>query len=196
MVQRHHCLVKDKYLQDQSFCKMWAWTADYICVQHMLDLEDTIVNIDAEEQLELMKEITEKQAYYKKIKVSLRLNPGIGRGFNPGVITAGAKSRDGTPIKFGIEEERIIPALQRAVQYGFTPVGLHQHLGSGWTRQDFEAVKQAVNKIIQKCLEIEKLGIFFDFIDFENRKGFRFKQRHGHGCHSVRKEKPHSSYDN
>jgi len=135
-------------------------------LQHMLNLEDIIVNIDAEEQLELMKKITEERAYNKKIKVSLRWNPGMGRGFNARVITAGAKSQDGTPIKFGIEEKRIIPVLQRAVQYGFIPVGLHQHLGSGWTRHDFEAVKQAVDKIIQKCLEIEKLGIILDFIDF------------------------------
>ncbi|MFB0566197.1 MAG: diaminopimelate decarboxylase [Candidatus Aminicenantaceae bacterium] len=145
-------------------------------LEHVLNLRNIIVNVDAEEQLDLMKEIVKRRTNNKNIRVSLRWNPGIGRGFNARVITAGAKSQDGTPVKFGIEEKKIIHALQKAVHYGFIPVGLHQHLGSGWTKQDFDAVKQAVDKIIQKCSEIEKSGIFLEFIDFGGGFGPKYHE--------------------
>lgn len=125
-----------------------------------------IVNIDAQEQLELMREVKEKWFKKKKIKVSLRWNPGIGRGFSSKAVTAGEKSFDGTPIKFGIEESKVISTLTKAKDYGFNPVGLHQHLGSGWTREDFEQVKAAVDKMVEKALEIQKKGFPLEFLDF------------------------------
>lgn len=67
-----------------------------------------------------MKKIKEKSFPEKNFKVSLRWNPSIGKGFNPRVITAGRKSINGTPVKFGIEERRVIPTYLKVVQYGFT----------------------------------------------------------------------------
>ena len=128
--------------------------------------DGVIVNIDAAEQLELMREVREKWSRGKKIKVSVRWNPGIGKGFCSNVITAGEKSLNGTPIKFGIEEERVLPVFDKALQYGFIPVGLHQHLGSGWTKSDFEAIKSAVDKMIGKALEVQKNGFPVEFLDF------------------------------
>jgi len=128
--------------------------------------DGVIVNIDAEEQLELMREVRERWFKDKKIKVSVRWNPGIGKGFNSNVITAGEKSFNGTPIKFGIEEERVLPTFAKALQYDFIPVGLHQHLGSGWTKSDFETVKSAVDKMIRKAFEIQKNGFSIEFLDF------------------------------
>lgn len=138
--------------------------------------DDLIVNIDAEEQLELMKELREKSFKNKKIKVSLRWNPGIGRGFNPKVVTAGKKSPDGTPVKFGIEEKKVIPVFTKALKYGFIPLGLHQHLGSGWVKEDFEAVKNAVDKMIQKASEIQKKGYNLEFLDFGGGFGPKYSE--------------------
>jgi diaminopimelate decarboxylase len=132
----------------------------------VFDHENLIVNIDAVEQLELMKEVREKWSKNKKIKVAVRWNPGIGRGFNSKVVTAGERTYDGMPIKFGVEEKKVIQAFARAYQYGFTPAGLHQHLGSGWTKQDFDAVKDAVDKMIQKASEVQKQGFSLEFLDF------------------------------
>jgi len=137
-----------------------------------------IVNIDAEEQLELMREVKEKWFKKKKIKVSLRWNPGIGRGFSSKVITAGEKTFDGTPIKFGVEESRVIPTFAKAVDYGFIPVGLHQHLGSGWTREDFEGIKIAVNKMVDKARELQKKGFRLEFLDFGGGFGPRYSPEH------------------
>lgn len=128
--------------------------------------EGTIVNIDAEEQLELMKETRDRWFKNKKILVSIRWNPGIGIGFSPKTVTAGIKSGSGMPVKFGVEEKRVIPVFQEAISCGFVPIGLHQHLGSGWIRKDFEKVKCAVDKIIQMALKVEKEGFSLEFLDF------------------------------
>ncbi|MBS3819417.1 diaminopimelate decarboxylase [bacterium] len=137
-----------------------------------------IVNIDAEQQLELMKEIREREFKGKKIKVSIRWNPGIGRGFNPKVVTAGKRSPDGKPIKFGVEEKRVIHVLEKAAKYGFEPVGLHQHLGSGWLKEDWETVKNAVDKMVQKASEIHKKGFELEFLDFGGGFGPKYAEEH------------------
>ena len=128
--------------------------------------EGTIVNIDAEEQLKLMKETRDRWFKNKKILVSIRWNPGIGMGFSPKTVTAGIKSDSGMPVKFGVEEKRVIPVFQEAMNCGFVPIGLHQHLGSGWIRRDFEKVKRAVDKIIRMALKAESEGFSLEFLDF------------------------------
>jgi len=158
--------------------------------------DDLIVNIDAEEQLELMKEIRERWFKHKKIKVAVRWNPGIGRGFNSKVVTAGEKTYDGIPIKFGIEEKKVIQTFARASQYGFTPAGLHHHLGSGWTKQDIEAVKDAVDKMIKKTSEAQRQGFSLEFLDFgggfgpqysSNQEKFPVKEYVEHICQKIKK---------
>ncbi len=128
--------------------------------------EGTIVNIDAEEQLEIMKEIRDRWFKTKKILVSVRWNPGIGIGFSPKTVTAGIKSDSGLPIKFGVEERRVIPVFKKAISCGFVPIGLHQHLGSGWAREDFKKVKCAVDKMIQMAVKVERDGFNLEFLDF------------------------------
>lgn len=134
------------------------------------------INIDALEQLELMREVRERSFRGKKIRVSIRWNPGIGRGFNPKVVTAGIRSPDGTPIKFGVEEKKVIPALEMALSYGFVPVGLHQHLGSGWLNEDYKAVSAAVNRMVDMACRIEKKGIRLEFLDFGGGLGPRYEK--------------------
>jgi diaminopimelate decarboxylase len=160
------------------------------------DQDDLIVNIDAEEQLELMKEIRERWFKHKKIKVAVRWNPGTGRGFNSKVVTAGEKTYDGMPIKFGVEEKRVIQTFARTSQYGFTPAGLHHHLGSGWTKQDFEAVKDAVDKMVQKASEAQRQGFPLEFLDFgggfgpqysSNQEKFPVKDYVEYICQKIRK---------
>ncbi|MFZ2053337.1 MAG: diaminopimelate decarboxylase [Candidatus Aminicenantales bacterium] len=134
------------------------------------------VNIDALEQLELMRDVKNKRFREKRIRVSIRWNPGIGRGFNPKVVTAGIRSPDGTPVKFGIEESKVITALERASSYGFLPVGLHQHLGSGWVNEDYEVVSAAVDKMVALGCRIEKEGFRLEFLDFGGGFGPRYEK--------------------
>ncbi len=137
-------------------------------------IDGLTVNVDALEQLELMKEVKDKCFRGKKIRVSIRWNPGIGRGFNPKVITAGIRSPDGTPIKFGIEESKVLMALGKASSYGFLPVGLHQHLGSGWVNEDYEVVSAAVDKMVTMARWVEDEGFPLEFLDFGGGFGPRY----------------------
>jgi diaminopimelate decarboxylase len=143
-------------------------------IRRVFRLGGATVNIDALEQLELMREIKQREFGRRKIRVSVRWNPGIGRGFNPRVITAGARSSDGTPIKFGLEENKVLTAFDRAVSYGFIPVALHQHLGSGWAKEDFAVVKAAVDKMIGMARRVEKAGVRLEFLDFGGGFGPRY----------------------
>ncbi len=134
------------------------------------------VNVDALEQLELMREVRDRSFREKRIRISIRWNPGIGRGFNPKVVTAGVRSPDGTPIKFGIEENKVIPALEKASSYGFLPVGLHQHLGSGWLNEDYEVISAAVDRMVAMASRVERAGFRLEFLDFGGGFGPRYKR--------------------
>lgn len=136
--------------------------------------DSVIVNIDAEEQLELMKEVKERWYKNKKIRVAVRWNPGIGIGFSPKAITAGERSGGKIPVKFGVEDSKVIPTLVKAVHHGFIPVALHQHLGSGWSREDFKDVRRAVDRMVEKASEIQEHGIKLEFLDFGGGFGPRY----------------------
>ena len=137
------------------------------------------VTIDALEQIDLMKRVRDRWFRDKKIRVCLRWNPGIGLGFNPKAITAGNRSSDGTPIKFGIEEAKVLEAFDRAAKAGFVPVGLHQHLGSGWLREDFSMAARAVDRMIGMAVQLAGLGYALEFLDFGGGFGPRYtKDQH------------------
>ena len=135
------------------------------------------VNIDALEQMELMEEVKRRKFRDKTIRVSVRWNPGIGRGFNPRAITAGARSTDGTPIKFGVERDKVLTTLRRAAASGFLPVGLHQHLGSGWVDEDYGVVAEAVDRMVAMAGLAEKEGFRLEFLDFGGGFGPRYEER-------------------
>ncbi|MBU4331095.1 MAG: diaminopimelate decarboxylase [Acidobacteria bacterium] len=134
------------------------------------------ITIDAEEQLEIMQEVKRDFAPDIILPVSIRWNPGIGRGFSPKTVTAGVRSTDGVPIKFGVEETRVIPVMEQAKKMGFRPVGFHQHLGSGWERSDFPDVCDAVEKMISMAAKIHGRSIPLQFLDFGGGFGPRYAE--------------------
>jgi len=146
-------------------------------LRRVFRIDGLTINIDALEQLELMQELKNKEFRGKRVRVSVRWNPGIGRGFNPRAITAGARSTDGTPIKFGVEKGKVLTVLEKASSAGFIPVGLHQHLGSGWVDDDYEVVSAAVDRIIAMAGRAEKEGFPLEFLDFGGGFGPRYQER-------------------
>ena len=58
-------------------------------------------------------------------EVLLRINPGVGDGHHPHVVTGGAHS------KFGIPLEGLAAAVEAATEVGLVVCGLHAHIGSG-----------------------------------------------------------------
>ncbi|MEN6309957.1 MAG: diaminopimelate decarboxylase [Acidobacteriota bacterium] len=139
-------------------------------------VEGLTLNVDAAEQLEIMGRFKQKAFPRKKIRLSVRWNPGIGSGFTPGVVTAGARSSNGTPIMFGVEDKKVAGVFERARELGFVPVGLHQHLGSGWIREDYPTVLAAMEKMVRKAVELEKQGFALEFLDFGGGFGPRYSE--------------------
>lgn len=148
-------------------------------LRRVFNCEGVIVNIDALEQLEVMREAGGKGIRAKKTRVSVRWNPGGGRGFNPAVVTAGKKSRDGTPVKFGIEEKKVFEAFEKASSYGFVPVALHQHLGSGWVRNDYAGAEAAARRMIHLAAGLERQGVHLEFLDFGGGFGPKYTGNQG-----------------
>lgn len=128
--------------------------------------EGLVITIDAVQQLETLKEVRDKEAPKKEVKLSFRWNPGIGKGFNSKVVTAGERTPDGIPIKFGIDESLLFEAFAKASDLGFKTAGLHQHLGSGWLEEDLNSVCLAVSRFIEKAALLEKEGYPLEFLDF------------------------------
>lgn len=57
----------------------------------------------------------------------LRINPGFGHGHSRKTNTGGENS------KHGIWHEQLPEALACVKQHGLHLVGVHMHIGSGWT---------------------------------------------------------------
>ncbi len=134
------------------------------------------VNIDAVEQIDLLAAACKKLRRRKPVCVSVRWNPGLGRGFCSKTVTAGSRSPDGTPIKFGVEDSQVLPAFRKLKRLGFFPVGLHQHLGSGWTEEDFPVAVKAVDRMIKKARELNQAGFKLEFLDFGGGFGPKYRE--------------------
>lgn len=148
-------------------------------LERVFAVDGLTVNIDAAEQLEIMGAVKRASFPSRSIRVFVRWNPGIGRGFNSRVVTAGRRAPDGTPVKFGVEDGRVMDVFARARRLGFRPVGLHQHLGSGWVRQDFGMVRTAVDRMVRKAREVERAGFALEFLDFGGGFGPRYLRSRG-----------------
>jgi diaminopimelate decarboxylase len=63
--------------------------------------------------------------------IGLRINPGAGAGYHPGLAYSGER-----PTKFGIYEDRVPEALAGAARHDLTIDTIHFHAGSGWLGDD------------------------------------------------------------
>lgn len=143
-------------------------------------LDDGIrrINIDSFSQLDSLNKICDERGIDKKsLKISIRWNNSeIGAGHHAGTITTGEESH-GMPIKFGIEKKRVLDNYKKALEYGFLPVGLHQHIGSGWGGE--EAVSnflETVDRTLGMAEQItDALGYNLEFIDFGGGPGIPYK---------------------
>ncbi|HEX5012606.1 MAG TPA: diaminopimelate decarboxylase [Candidatus Limnocylindrales bacterium] len=63
--------------------------------------------------------------------IGLRINPGAGAGYHPGLAYSGER-----PTKFGIYEDRIGDAVTAARSHDLTIDTIHFHAGSGWLGRD------------------------------------------------------------
>ena len=137
-------------------------------MRYLLDA-GALINIDSFSQMRRLARLAPRG-----LEVSIRWNPGTGAGFTPEVITAGAESH-GRPIKFGIEESRILEAFGEAADLGMDPIGLHQHIGSGWTGGDVEHFLETVDSTLSVAGEVtELLGRDLMQVDFGGGSGIPY----------------------
>ncbi|MCX6799127.1 MAG: diaminopimelate decarboxylase [Candidatus Diapherotrites archaeon] len=104
-------------------------------------------------------------------KCSIRWNPGMGAGGHSHTITAGKF------IKFGVPEQKVEQAFEEAKNLGLNVVGLHQHIGSGWTGKDVDVFLETVGKTIAVAKKAEEiLGGKLQFVDFGGGPGIRYRK--------------------
>lgn len=84
-------------------------------------------------------------------EVLLRVNPGVGDGHHPHVVTGGLHS------KFGIPLEELSEALRVARDAGVPVAGLHAHIGSGIA--DTAPLLASARKLLQAASESAALRI-------------------------------------
>jgi diaminopimelate decarboxylase len=132
-----------------------------------------LINIDSFSQMRRLSKMAPEG-----LEVSVRWNPGEGVGFNPSVITAGSRSH-GRPIKFGIEEEKVIALCEEALELGLRPVGLHQHIGSGWTGEDIGYFLSTVEATLDMAGRMtDVLGYDLRQVDFGGGPGIPYEPHH------------------
>ena len=92
----------------------------------------------------------------------------VGAGHHDHCITGGVMS------KFGIMDNEAVEVYQFAEDLGFTPVGMHSHIGSGIL--DPEPFKLAIESTIDIAGKVHnEAGIDFEFVDFGGGVGIPCK---------------------
>ena len=71
--------------------------------------------------------------------IGIRLNPGVGAGYNERLRYAGEK-----PTKFGVYPDRFEEAMAAAASAGMRVASLHFHVGSGYQGAALEVLDQAL----------------------------------------------------
>ena len=101
--------------------------------------------------------------------VSFRVNPGVGGGEFPGIVTAGPKA------KFGIPVNLVVDAFREAKGYGAKKFGMQMMAGSNvldW--KHFDAVTKAYFDLAGKVSG--ELGIQFQYLDIGGGFGVPYRE--------------------
>ncbi len=90
-------------------------------------------------------------------RIGIRLNPGLGAGYNERLRYAGAK-----PTKFGVYPDRFEEAITAARNAGMTIDTLHFHIGSGYQGDALDVLDRVLEStagILDAHPEIRRLNV-------------------------------------
>lgn len=119
------------------------------------------INIDSRNELEHLKDIG-------KTEISFRVNPGVGAGHHDHCITGGRES------KFGIWEDDIVEAYERAQELGYPIKGIHMHIGSGIN--DPDKFVPALERMMDIAGEVaNQTGVDYEFINIGGGLGIPYE---------------------
>jgi diaminopimelate decarboxylase len=110
---------------------------------------DAILPLDVHLNLDAVSQIARVGRRAPGRSIGLRLNPGAGAGYHPGLAYSGDR-----PTKFGIYEDRLDEAVTAARDHDLTIVTIHFHAGSGWLGREglagFEEALARVAAIVER----------------------------------------------
>ncbi|MEM3264878.1 MAG: diaminopimelate decarboxylase [Thermoplasmata archaeon] len=139
------------------------FTPNYVSKEILKKAIDSgiVINFDDINQLELVKDSIPEI-------LSFRINPGIGAGEFPGIVTGGHDS------KFGIPESHSIESYKKAIKYGGKRFGIHMMAGSN--NLDSEYFAKITAKFFDIVTKIQnELKITFEFIDIGSGFGVPYR---------------------
>ncbi|ADB57992.1 diaminopimelate decarboxylase [Archaeoglobus profundus] len=113
-------------------------------------------SVDSLDELYTIQKIAEKKG--KIVEIAFRVNPDIDPKTHPKIAT-GLKTS-----KFGIPWDIALEAYKKAVELpNVKPVGIHCHIGS--QIKEIDPFVEALNRLFDLAVEIEKLGVEIRFLD-------------------------------
>jgi diaminopimelate decarboxylase len=122
-------------------------------------------NVESEAELDVLNEVALSLGV--QAPVSLRVNPNVDPKTHP-YISTGLKGN-----KFGVAHERAIQSYQHAAHLpGLKVVGIDCHIGSQIT--ETTPYLDAMDRILDLVVEIEKSGIAIHHIDFGGGLGINY----------------------
>jgi len=126
-----------------------------------------IINLDAIHELKRLEKICEKEG--KTARISFRVNPSVSPQTHPHLSTGLKES------KFGIPEEKILEAYQKANGIDcFNIIGIHMHIGSQITNTS--PYEEATSKLFDIVGKLKRNGIELDFVDLGGGVGIRYQE--------------------
>lgn len=156
---------KAGFSRDQIICTGTSFSDDDM----MAVADRAMMNIDSMSQLKRYANLVQGRGFSRNI--SIRVNPGKGAGHCSDCVTAGEDA------KYGVPEKDALSAYKKALDYGLTPIGIHQHIGSGILPPDLEIFLQSVEKLLDVAGKIKNsYDIDFKFIDFGGGLGIPYKE--------------------
>jgi len=139
------------------------------------------INIDSFSQLRRLAYLVRAgELPCSPLPLSIRLNPNVGAGGDQYSITGGAKTAKGVPIKFGIEEKKILQAFDYARKNGLVIDTLHFHIGSGWLAQDIVAFQRALYNVLRIYRKLMGTGFSLTRLDVGGGAGIRNREEQSH----------------
>jgi len=117
---------------------------------------DVKFSVDSLDELYTISKIAERKN--KVVEIAFRVNPDIDPKTHPKIAT-GLKTS-----KFGIPWEKSVKAYEISLKLqNVKPVGIHCHIGS--QIKEIEPFKEALNKLFDLSIELEKIGVELKFLD-------------------------------
>ncbi len=113
-------------------------------------------SVDSLDELYTIQKIAERKG--KVVEIAFRVNPDINPKTHPKIAT-GLKTS-----KFGIPWDMALEAYKKAVELpNVKPVGIHCHIGS--QIKEIDPFVEALNKLFDLAIEVEKIGAEIEFLD-------------------------------